>query len=265
MSNSWRSPRRVFLVSLAVLTALFLVVPTLVVVPMSLTASNALSFPPEGFSIRWYAKMLTDPAWSISLVNSIQVAVITATIATVLGTLAALGMIRGRFPGKSLVNALMLSPLVVPLIVIAVGMFLLYVRWRITGSLVGLVFAHTALALPFVIVTASTSLRTMDRGIELAAQTLGAGPIQTFTRVTLPIILPGVIAGALFAFITSWDEVIVAIFLTTVRFRTLPVVMWEQINESVDPTVAAVSTTLLVVTTTILIVIFFVRRTPSTR
>jgi putative spermidine/putrescine transport system permease protein len=243
----------------------FLMAPTLVVVPMSVTASNALTFPPEGFSTRWYEKMLTDPQWSTGFVNSAQVASLTAVLATVLGTLAALGTVRGRFPGKSAVNALVLSPLIVPVIIIAIGMFSLFVRWKITGSIVGLVLAHTALALPFVVINVATSLRTIDRNLELAAMSLGADPVRTFLRITLPMILPGVFAGALFAFITSWDEVVVSIFLTTARFRTLPVEMWEQVRQVVDPTVAAVSTTLLAVTTTILLLALVVRRQAPAR
>jgi putative spermidine/putrescine transport system permease protein len=134
------------------------------------------------------------------------------------------------------------------------------VQWRIAGTVVGLVAAHTALALPFVVVAVATSLRTMDRNLELAAANLGADPWRTFTRITFPIILPGVLTGAIFAFITSWDEVVIAIFMTSARFRTLPTEMWEQVRQAVDPTVAAVSTTLLVVTTTLLVLLLVVRR-----
>ena len=169
-------------------------------------------------------------------------------------------MVRGRFPGKSLANALILSPLVVPVIVIGIGMFSVYVRWKITGSLAGLVAAHSALAIPFVMVSVASALRTMDRNLETAAQSLGAGPGRTFARITLPIILPGVLTGALFAFLTSWDEVVVSIFLTTAKFRTLPVEMWEQVRQVVDPTVAAVATTVLAVTTSVLLLVFVVRR-----
>lgn len=260
MTDSWRQPRRLLLLALGAMTVFFLMAPTLVVVPMSFTASNALTFPPEGFSTRWYEKMVTDPQWSTGFVNSAQVASLTAVLATTLGTLAALGTVRGRFPGRSAVNALILSPLIVPVIIIAIGMFSVFVSWKIAGSVVGLVLAHTALAMPFVVVNVATSLRTMDRNLELAAQSLGAGPVRTFRRITLPLILPGVLAGGLFAFITSWDEVVVSIFLTSARFRTLPAEMWEQVRQVVDPTVAAVSTTLLAVTTTVLLLAFVVRR-----
>jgi putative spermidine/putrescine transport system permease protein len=209
--------------------------------------------------------MLTDPQWSTGFINSAQTALFAALLATVLGTLAALGTARGRFPGRSAVNALILSPLIVPVIIIAIGMFSVFVRWKIAGSMVGLVLAHTALAVPFVVVNVTTSLRTMDRNLELAAQSLGAGPVRTFRRITLPLIMPGMLAGGLFAFITSWDEVVVAIFLTSARFRTLPVEMWEQVRQVVDPTVAAVSTTLLAVTTTLLLLAFVARRQAPTR
>jgi putative spermidine/putrescine transport system permease protein len=232
---------------------------------MSFTEGSILSFPPDGFSLRWYEQMLTRSEWSTGLSNSAVVAILTAILATALGTLAALGMTRGRFPGRSLVNALALSPLIVPVVIIAIGMFSLYVQWRISGSVVGLVVAHTALALPFVIVNVGTSLRTMDRNLELAAANLGATPARSFFRITLPIIFPGVLAGAIFSFITSWDEVVVAIFLTSARFRTLPVRMWEQVRQVVDPTVAAVATTLLVVTTALLLLLLVVRRQAPAR
>ena len=205
--------------------------------------------------------MVTDRQWSTGIVNSLQVATLTAILATVLGTLAALGLSRGRFYGRSLVNALVLSPLIVPVVVIAIGMFGLFVQWRL-GRL-----AARASCSPIRpsrcrswSSRSATSLRTMDRNLELAAANLAPNPRRTFVNITFPIILPGVVTGAIFAFITSWDEVVVAIFMTSARFRTLPVEMWEQVRQAVDPTVAAVSTTLLVVTTVLLVLLLVVRR-----
>jgi putative spermidine/putrescine transport system permease protein len=260
MTSIWRQPYRLLLVAIGALTVVFLSLPTLIVVPMGFSSSQILAFPPPGWSLEWYQKAFTSDEWTSGMLNSVQVAVVTAVVATALGTLAALGLVRGRFPGRGAVNALVLSPLIVPVIVIAIGMFALYVRWKITGSLVGLVVAHSSLAVPFVIVTVSASLRTIDRNLELAAQNLGADPVRTFRRITLPLIAPGVFAGALFAFLTSWDEVVTAIFLSTTKFRTLPVVMWEQVREVVDPTTAAVATMVLVVTTVILGIAVVVRR-----
>ena len=265
MIDSWRQPRRLLLIAIGSLVVFFLVAPTLVIVPMSFTASQSLTFPPEGFSTRWYEKMVTDPQWTNGFRNSALEATVTMVASTVLGTLAALGIVRGRFPGRSLANGLILSPLIVPLIVIAIGMFSFYVRYKLTGSPVGLAIGHTALAVPFVVVNVGTALRTMDRNLELAAMNLGANPTRTFFRITFPIILPGVIAGALFAFLTSWDDIVVAIFLTNTRYRTLPVEMWEQVRQVVDPTVAAVATTLLVVTTVLLLLTFVVRRQAPVR
>lgn len=265
MSESWRQPRRVLMAALGALTVFYLLAPTLVIVPMSFTEARILSFPPEGFSLQWYERMLTDRQWSTGMVNSFQVAVLVTILATILGTLAALALTRGRFPGRSAINAVLLTPLIVPVVIIAIGMFALFVQWRISGSIVGLVVAHTALALPFVVVNVAAILRTMDRNLELAAANLGADPRRTFVRITLPIILPGVLAGAIFAFITSWDEVVIAIFMTSARFRTLPVEMWEQVRQVVDPTVAAVATTLLLITTILLMLLLVVRRQAPAR
>jgi putative spermidine/putrescine transport system permease protein len=265
VSDSWRQPRRILMGGLGLLTVLYLLAPTLVIVPMSFTESRILSFPPQGFTLEWYERIVADRQWSSALTNSAQVAFLTTILSVVLGTLAALALARGRFPGRTAANGLVLAPLIVPVVIIAIGMFSLFVRWRISGSLVGLVLAHTALAVPFVVVSVSASLRTVDRNLELAAANLGATPRQTFLRVTFPIIVPGVIAGAIFAFITSWDEVVVSIFLTSARFRTLPVEMWEQVRQAVDPTVAAVATTLLVVTTLLLVILLVVRRPAQSR
>ena len=263
--GSWRSPRRIALVVLGVLTVIFLVGPMLVVIPMSFTEARILSWPPRGFSLQWYQQLFDEPRWSRGFVNSVQVAVLTALLSTVLGTLGAMGIVRGRFPGRGLANALILSPLIVPVIIIAIGFFAFFSVTKMTGTIVGMVLAHTALAVPFVIINVGAILRTMDRNLELAAASLGASPVRTFWRITFPIILPGVVAGALFAFITSWDEIVVSIFMTTTRFRTLPVVMWEQVRQVVDPTVAAVATVVLGVTTTALTLIFVTRRRTPVR
>lgn len=243
------------------LMVVFLVGPTLVLVPLSFSSGRTMQFPPPGFSFRWYENMLTSPVWSSSIVVSFQIAVLTAILASVLGTLAAFGLVRGRFPGQSVANAVMLSPMIVPVVIVAIGMFAVFVSWRLAGSALALIVAHTVLALPYVVVNVGASLRTVDRTLEAASMNLGAGPLRTFRYVTLPLILPGVLAGGLFAFIVSWDEVVVAIFLSSPYLQTLPVVIWSQINETVDPTVAAVAT-LLTLATTILFALatFFQRR-----
>src|SRR5262245_8421656 len=161
----WRSPQRLGLLALGVATVVFLVGPMLVIIPMSFTEAKILSWPPQGFSLQWYEHMLEDAQWSRGFVNSLQVAVLTAVLATVLGTLGALGIVRGRFPGKTIANGLILSPLVVPVIIIAIGFFAFFSLIRLTGSLPGMVLAHTALAVPFVVINVGTLLRTMDRNL----------------------------------------------------------------------------------------------------
>jgi putative spermidine/putrescine transport system permease protein len=228
---------------------LFLMAPTLVLIPMSFSSGRTLAFPPPGFSFRWYENLFGDPSWRLAAETSLEVALLTAVLATLLGTPAAFALVRGRFRGRTLMNAVVLSPMIVPLIVIAIGMYAVFARWNLLGSITGLVIGHTALALPFVVINVAASLRTMDRDLEAASLNLGAGPLRTFWYVTLPVILPGVLAGALFAFITSWDEVVVAIFLTNPLVNTLPALMWEEVNTQIDPTVAAAANVLTVLTT----------------
>jgi putative spermidine/putrescine transport system permease protein len=248
------------LVVVAVLIGVWLLAPMLVVIPMSLTDRQSLSFPPSGWSLEWYERFFTEEQWHGALLSSLQIALLVTVLATVLGTAAAFALVRGRFPGKAAVNALLLAPLVVPVVIVAIAVFGVYLRWRLSGTVRGFVMAHTALALPFVIITVSASLRGFDRRLELAAANLGASPWATFRKVTLPLILPGVLSGALFAFITSFDEVVVALFLQSPDVRTLPVQMFTSVTREVDPTIAAASTMILVLTTALLVLFAFTRR-----
>ena len=245
--NRTNWPLRIF----GVFAVIFLLLPTVIIIPMSFSSGRTLKFPPPGYSTRWYENLVTSPQWTDAAISSIQIAILTAILATTLGTLAALALTRSEFPAKNFIQAIVLSPIIIPLVIIAIGMFSVFVRWQIAGSMMALVVAHTVLAIPFVVVNVMASLRTLDRNLELAAANLGANPVRAFRFVTLPLIAPGVMAGALFAFITSWDEIVVAIFLTSPTLRTLPVVMWGQIRTEVDPTIAAAATILTVITTII--------------
>ena len=251
---------RLALSAFGVLMVVFLVAPTLVLVPVSFSSGRAMAFPPPGFSFRWYETILTSNTWSFSTVVSFQIALLTAVLATVLGTLAAFGLVRGSFPGRGVANAVLLSPMIVPVVIVAIGMFAVFASWRLAGSPLALIVAHTVLTLPYVIVNVGASLRTVDRTLEAASMNLGAGPLRTFRYVTLPLILPGVLAGALFAFIVSWDEVVVSIFLSSPFLQTLPVVMWNQISDAIDPTVAAVATLLTLATTVLFALATFAQR-----
>jgi putative spermidine/putrescine transport system permease protein len=254
-----------FIYVMAGAIAAFLVAPLLIVMIMSLSAGSTLSFPPAGLSLRWYENILSSPLWSGSIVTSLQVGLLAALLATVLGTLTALGLVRGRYPARGVVNAVVISPLIVPIVVTAIGMYLVFVDWGLTGTLLGLVVAHTALGLPFVVIMVSASLQLMDPNLELAAQSLGANPVRTFQRVTLPLIAPGVATGWLLAFIWSWDELVVAIFLSSPITRTLPVVMWGQIRSRIDPSIAAVATVFLLITVIVLVLVVVTRRQAQMR
>ncbi len=233
-----------------VLIAAFLLLPTMVIIPISFTGGTDIVFPPAGLSLRWYREVMSDDMWRSATLTSLGVALSTAVAAVGLGTAAALALHRGAFPARNLIRGLILSPLVTPVIVLAIGMFMTFVPWRLAGSAFGLVIAHTVLALPFVVIAVTASLQTLNPNLELAGRGLGAGPWRTFRRVTLPLILPGVVAGAIFAFITSWDEVVTAIFLTTASLRTIPVLVWGQVRTELSPAIAAVGTILIVVSAT---------------
>jgi putative spermidine/putrescine transport system permease protein len=236
----------------AALVGLWMVAPALIVLPMSFTGVQTFQFPPPSWSTRWYSAFFTDPAWYRSLLTSLEVALLVTVLATVLGTAAALGLSRGRFPGKLVVRAFILSPIIVPVVVVAIGVYAVFLSWNLSGSVLGLVLAHTSLAVPFVVVTVSASLATFDRSLERAAASLGANPLVTFLRVTLPNIRAGVLVGALFAFITSFDELVEALFLVSPLVRTLPVQMYASVTREVDPTLAASSTMILLFTTALL-------------
>ncbi|RUW00259.1 MULTISPECIES: ABC transporter permease [unclassified Mesorhizobium] len=240
---------RVVLALVCLLVAIWLVAPTLVVVPMSFNGNKSLSFPPQGFSWQWYENFVTNPEWSTSFLNSLKVASIVAVLATVLGTLAAFGLDRMKARPANLLRMLMLTPMVVPGVVLAIGIYAVYLDARLVGTLLGFVLAHTILALPFVLIAVSANLEVFDRRLETAAASLGAGALTTFRTVTLPLILPGILSGLLFAFATSFDEIIVSLFITNPYLKTLPVQIFSSITRDADPTVAAVGTILLCATT----------------
>jgi len=244
-----RRPRpslaRVLLLTVTGLVLFYLVFPVFVVVPLSFSSAQYLQFPPPGWSLQWYQNFLSREAWISAAWLSIQIGLATAVLATILGTAAALGLVRGRFRGREALNAFIVSPLIVPGIIVAIGIYFFYARIRIIGSPLALALAHTALAIPFVVINVSATLEGFDEKLEWAAMNLGANRWQTFRLVTLPIIRPGVFAGALFAFITSFDELIVALFVSGSGAVTLPRRMWESLRQEIDPTIAAVSTILI--------------------
>lgn len=242
------------------LVAFYLVIPTLIVIPLSFTNRASFDFPPKGWSLRYYQDFLTAPEWRDALFTSLRLGVAVMLLATVLGTAASVALVRGRFPGKSFVNGLLLAPMIVPVIVVAVATFGTFLRWQLVGTFTGFLLAHTVLALPFVVVTVSSALQTFDDRLELAAASLGARPLTRLRRVTLPLVLPGVLSGAVFAFVTSFDEVVVALYIQSPQMRTLPVRMYTSVTSETDPTIAAASTLILVVTTLLILLPQLIRR-----
>jgi ABC-type spermidine/putrescine transport system permease subunit II len=227
--------------------ALFFIAPTVIIVATSFTSGLLVQFPPDGFSLDWYHEVLGDPRWTEALGNSLSVGLIAAVLATVVGTLLALGAARGRGIPASLITAVALMPLVVPLVIIAIGFYIVYVRIGLVGNVVGLGIAHAVLGLPFVFLNVLAQLRALDPRLEDAARICGAGGIRTFLLVTLPLISGGALVGALLAFISSWDEVVVAIFMTGPGFRTVPVEMFGQLREGVQPSTSAIASVVTLV------------------
>lgn len=238
----------------------YLVLPIFVVVPLSFSSGLYLSFPPPGFSLKWYARFFADPAWTSAAWLSIWVGIVVMLLAVLLGTPAAFALVRGKVPGARAINGFILTPVIVPGIVVAIGVYFFYARIGLVGTPIGLILAHTCLAVPFVVINVSATLYGFDERLEHAAMSLGATPWTTFRTVTLPLIRPGLLAGAVFAFITSFDELLVALFVSGTSAVTLPRRMWDQIQFNIEPTIAAVSTLLIALTTLLLFSAELLRR-----
>ncbi len=248
---------------LGVLTALvllFLVVPILVIVPLSFSSGSFFFYPLPGFSLRWYADFFSSTFWLPSVWNSLIVGASATLLATTMGTLAALGMWRARFPCQGLILAVLISPMVVPVIIVAVGVYFAFAPLGLTNGYAGLILAHTTLAVPFVVVTVLATLSGFDRTLLRASAGLGARPLTTFRRVMLPLILPGVASGAVFAFAASFDEVVVALLIAGPGQRTLPRQMFSGINENISLTIAAAATMLIGTSLLLMVVVGWLRR-----
>lgn len=239
------SIRRVAMYAYAATVLAFILVPLLIIVPMSFTSGTSLSFPTPGFSLRWYQELVDDPRWLTSFVNSVVVASASTLLSCLLGIPAAIGLAWGNFPGKRIVYALVAAPLVAPIVIVGVASFSFFATAGLTGNRWALILSHTALAVPIMLTTVVASLSGFDRTLVRAAASLGAGTVRTFFRVILPLIAPGVVSGAIIAFIISFDEVVVASFLTTGEQRTLPRMIFSGVRESVSPAIAAVAVLLI--------------------
>lgn len=251
---------RAVLAGIAVLVGAFLLLPIVVIVLLSFGSSRYLQFPPPAWTLRWYREMFRNPDWLASFVTSAEIAVVVAIVATVLGLMASFGLTRGRFFGKKALRALFLVPMVMPVVVFAVSLYALFLRLRLNGTFVGFVIAHVVIALPFAIISISSALDGFDKSIEDAAVLCGASPLQAKLRVTLPAIRAGLFGAAIFSFLASWDEVVVAIFMSSPDLQTLPVRIFTSLQQDLSPVIAAVSTLLIAMTVLMMIVAALFRR-----
>jgi spermidine/putrescine ABC transporter ATP-binding subunit len=234
---------RPLMAAIAAATLFFIAIPILALIPMSFSSASFLSFPPQGFSLRWYREFLSSRDWMQALGTSVRVAVVVTVLASALGTPAGMTLARASFRGKALVRGLVLAPIIVPIMVLALGAYYVYAQYRLVGTPAALILGHLVIAVPYVVLNVEAVMRTFDIRLERAARMLGANSWQTFSRVVFPLIRPGVLAGALFAFITSFDEVVIALFLGGTTAITLPKEMFSRISQDeLNPVVGAIAT-----------------------
>jgi putative spermidine/putrescine transport system permease protein len=244
---------------LAILTLLYLILPVLAIVPLSFSSSTFLVYPIPGWSLRWYQNLIASDEWRMAAKNSFIVAPSATVLATILGTLAAIGLTKANFRGKALLMAILISPMIVPVVVVGVGMYLFFAPLGLANTYAGLIMAHASLGVPFVVTTVAATLQGFNYNLVRASLSLGANPVKTFFSITLPVIAPGVISGALFAFATSFDEVVVTLFLAGADQTTLPRQMFTGIRENISPTIAALATILIIFSTCLLLALEWLR------
>ncbi|WP_455373518.1 ABC transporter permease [Limibacillus halophilus] len=246
---------------------IFLITPILVILPLSFNSQDFFTFTPEmlrfdpdGYSLKHYQDFFTNSDWQSALVNSFRIAPMATLLSTSLGTLAAIGLSQRHVPFRGAIMAILISPMIVPLIISAAGMYFFYSRIGMQGTYWGVVLAHAALGTPFVIITVTATLVGFDQSLVRAAANMGAGPVRTFFQVQMPLIIPGVVSGALFAFITSFDEVVVVLFVGSAGQKTLPWQMFTGLREQISPTILAVATVMVTLSVILLTVLEMLRR-----
>jgi len=256
---------------LAICTAIFLylIAPLFVIFPLSFSHDEFLVFSeemkrldPDGFSTRWYKDMVwgTKNPWGLAAKNSLFIAFFATIGSVLLGTVAAVGLSSRYMPYKGIIMAILISPMIVPLIISGVAIFFFMAKAGLAATYTGIILAHIILGTPFVVITVTATLSGFDHSVTRAAASLGSTPINTFMKITLPLILPGVISGALFAFVTSFDEVVVVLFLAGLENTTIPIQMWVGLREQLSPTILAVATCLIIMSTLILVSAELLRR-----
>jgi putative spermidine/putrescine transport system permease protein len=250
---------RTIQIGFGVIVVIFLLAPIAAILPLAFTDSIFLSYPMSGFSLRWFEELSTREAWRRSIVNSLVIGSSAAILSTVIGTMAALGLRSRALPFAGLLRTMFVLPMVVPAVVLGVGMQILYARMGLASSYLGVIIAHSVLCVPFVVVTVSASLVGINPTIERAASSLGASPIAVFQQVTLPLALPGVISGMVFAFATSLDEVVITLFVAGPNQRTLARQMFSSLRENISPAIAAAALLLIVGTLCLAALAFYMR------
>lgn len=242
------------------LVLIFLMLPILAIVPLSFNSDSFLLYPMSGFSLKWYQEFFLSAVWRNALINSLIVAPCATMLAVVLGAMAAIGLTYADFRGKALLTSMLISPMVVPVVIVGVATYISFAPLGLTGSYLGLILVHAVLGVPFVVTTVSATLQGFDQNLVRAAASLGANPLSAFLRVTLPIIAPGIVSGGLFAFGTSFDEVVVTLFLASPSQTTLPRQMFAGIRENISPAIAAAATILIALATLMLLTLEWLRR-----
>lgn len=242
------------------LILLFLILPIFIIFPLAFSSASYLTFPPPGLSLRWFEEYFSRSDWTSATILSFQVAIVSSLVSTTIGTLAAFAIVRGRFPGKNFLYALVLSPMVVPVIIVAIALFFFISSLHLIGNWVVLACCQSVMAVPTTVVVVSATLKGFDETLEHAAMSLGANWFQTLRRVTLPIISPGIITAAVFAFLSSFDELLIAEYIGGVRTVTLPRRLWAGLRWEINPTIAAVAALLIAVSLLLMLFIELARR-----
>jgi putative spermidine/putrescine transport system permease protein len=250
---------RITLIVSATAVLVFLVAPILALLPLSVNDSEFLTYPMRGLTWRWYGQVFSDPKWHLAVKNSFLIGIPAALIATVLGTLASVGLALADFRGRGFIMALILSPLIAPIVIVAVGLYFFLAPLGLAQSYTGLIAAHAMLGAPFVVVTVSAALASFDRNLARAGASLGAPPLLVFRRIILPMIAPGVASGALFAFAASFDEVVTVLMLGAPHQRTIPREMFGSLRDSFNPTIAAVAALLTLLAVALLLTLEWLR------
>lgn len=251
------------LIAICVLTALFLLLPIAFIIALSFGSSRWLAFPPPGWTLRWYQELFADPRWIQSALTSAKIALIVTVLSVGLGLLASLALVRGRFRGRAVLRAFFLTPMVLPVVILAVALYAGFLRVGLNGTLAGFVIAHLIVALPLSIINIAGALETFDPAIEDAAILCGASPWEARFRVTLPAISHGMFSAAIFSFLISWDEVVLAIFMASPTLQTLPVRVWTTLRQDLTPVIAAVSTLFVILTIVLMAVAALIRKGAS--